>query len=70
MNAAIILKLLDGAFLLLEAGLNRQAIVDKVKAELDAGATPEQIADMLRDGRLASEAELAAELEKKPPAPK
>lgn len=57
MSEQLILRLLDGAFLLFQAHLNRQQIVDKVREKLAAGASAEEIADMLQDGRLKSEIE-------------
>lgn len=57
MTEMLIVELIKGGFMLAQAGLNRDIVVAKVNEKLDAGATDQEIADMLRDGRLQSEIE-------------
>lgn len=68
--AAVVLKLIDGAFLLFEAGLQREQVVAAVEQKIKDGATSDQIADMLKDGRLKSEIEAQAAIDEAPDAPK
>lgn len=70
MSAAVLLKVLDFGLLLMEAGLQRQQIVAEVQAAQAAGASDEEIADMLRDGRIKSEIERKAAVEKAEGSPK
>jgi len=50
-------KLVDMAFTLALAGLERQPIVDHVRKREEEGATPDEITDELQQMRQASEAE-------------
>lgn len=47
MKEDALLRLLDMGLLALSVGLERQAILDKVKTMQSQGSTPEQIADAL-----------------------
>lgn len=51
MNKAALLKLLDMGLLALSVGLERQAILDRVKAMQAQGSSAEQIADALKGMR-------------------
>jgi hypothetical protein len=47
MSEIVLMKLLDFGLTALSVGLERQAVLDAAKARLDAGDTPEQVADFL-----------------------
>ena len=54
---AVILKILDGILFLGQAGLNHQVIVGKIRDKIADGVPPEEVAVMIRDGRIKSEIE-------------
>lgn len=58
MSEQVLIRILDGILLLAQAGLNYRSVIEYARAKADAGATPDEIADMLRDGRVRSEIEL------------
>lgn len=51
MNEAIIFKLVDTALNLVAIGLERDAIVSKVKEMEESGASPEQVSQALKEMR-------------------
>lgn len=59
-------KLVDMAFTLALAGLERQPIVDHVRKREEEGATPDQITDELQAMRQGSEADAQRKIDEAP----
>ena len=59
-------KLADFAITLALAGIDRLAIVEKVRTMEEAGATPDEITDALQAMRKASEAKAQADINAAP----
>lgn len=59
---AVIWKLLDLGFDLLAFGMKREEIVAEARAKLEAGATPDEVAQWLHDMRKQKAAETRQEV--------
>lgn len=63
MREAVIWKLLDLALAAVQAGFERQAVVEKVRELEAAGASPDQITDALQAMAKQSEADAQAAID-------